>query len=195
MTEINAIIGLGNPGNEYSLTRHNIGYLVVDFLADKFRCQWKSGKGRFRYCTFNLNGRRILLIRSTTFMNDSGIALLKALETFDIVPEQVLVVLDDFALPFGALRMRKNGSDGGHNGLASILYHIQTDKIPRLRVGIGSILPQTDPADYVLGDFDAVQQKELPELVKKAADAIVYSIVQNLDRAMELFNRTTKQPV
>ena len=193
MNELKAIIGLGNPGTEYSATRHNIGWMIVDSLSAKFRGVWRTGKGKYFYSPIKIGGRKIYLIRSKTYMNNSGIGLLDAVEKFDILPSEILVVLDDFAIPFGTIRIRKSGSDGGHNGSASIIYHLGTQKIPRLRFGIGPIDENVDAVDFVLSEFTPQEHKVLPRLIAKSVDAIVVAVTQGLDRAMAMYNRKSNE--
>ena len=189
MSEIKFILGLGNPGEEYARTRHNVGYMVTDALAEKFRGVWKPGHGRFYYAPVKIGGRDVFLLRAATYMNESGLGARDAAEQFSFVPQELLVVLDDFALPFGTLRLRPAGSDGGHNGLASVIYHLGTEKIPRLRVGIGPLPQGIDPAEFVLSDFLPQEQEALVEIISRCVDAIVVAVVRGLDRAMELYNR------
>lgn len=193
MNELKAIIGLGNPGAEYSATRHNIGWMIVDSLSAKFRGVWRTGKGKYFYSPIKIGGRQIYLIRSKTYMNNSGIGLLDAVEKLNILPSEILVVLDDFAIPFGTIRIRKSGSDGGHNGLASIIYHLGTQKISRLRFGIGPIDEHIDAVDFVLSEFTPQEHKVLPRLIAKSVDAIVVAVTQGLDRAMAMYNRKSNE--
>jgi len=189
MQSIHAIIGLGNPGAEYAATRHNIGWMVIDSIMEKFRGQLRPGKGKFLYSQAKIGGRDIIVLRSTTYMNNSGIAVQDAIDKLNIAPQELLVVLDDFALPFGTLRIRKQGSDGGHNGLASIIYHLETEEFPRLRIGIGPVPENDDKIDFVLGEFTPDEHESLPEIIKTSVDAVVVAVRQNLKRAMELYNK------
>ncbi len=122
-------------------------------------------------------------------MNHSGIAVFDSLEIFNLTPAELLIVVDDFALPLGTLRIRASGSDGGHNGLASIIEHLGTQDFPRLRVGIGYLPKNTDPADFVLDEFGPQEKKLLPEIIHKSISAITVAIRQDLQKAMELYNR------
>jgi len=192
MEELKAIIGLGNPGAEYSATRHNIGWMIVDNLLAKFRGNWHSGRGKYFYSSIKIGGRQINLIRSKTYMNNSGIGALDALNKLDILPSEFLIVLDDFAIPFGAIRIRKSGSDGGHNGLASIIYHLGTQHIPRLRVGIGLVDENIDTVDFVLSDFKPDERKVLSKIIRKSTDAAIVAFKQGLDKSMSMFNRKSE---
>lgn len=189
MSEIKTIMGLGNPGEEYFSTRHNIGYLVVDALLKKFHGEWKSGRGSFFYAPIKIGGSTVYLVRSTTYMNNSWNGAANAVEKLDILPSELLVILDDFALPFGQIRIRKSGSDGGHNGLASIIYHLATQKFPRLRIGIGPVPDDEDAINFVLDKFTPDERKFLPEIIKRSADAAIVAVKQNIGKAMEMFNK------
>ena len=189
MSEIKAIIGLGNPGEEYAHTRHNVGYMVVDRLIEKFRGSWRPGRGEFYYAPIKIGGHDLILLRATTYMNISGVGARDAAAQFDLRPEEFLVILDDFAIPFGTLRLRRSGSDGGHNGLASVIFHLGTQKIPRLRVGIGPLPEGVSSVDFVLSDFSPEEQEKLPEIISRAAEATEVAVVRGIERAMELYNR------
>ena len=151
-----AIVGLGNPGSQYRETRHNVGFLVVNELCRRLRVGLKPGKGEYLIARANMEGVGLHVAAPMTFMNNSGTAVVDILERFQIAPRELLVVVDDFALPLGILRFRLRGSDGGHNGLASIIYMLNSDELPRLRCGIGSPEMPTDKnlmADFVLEKF------------------------------------------
>ncbi len=187
--KVDAIIGLGNPGERYRGTRHNVGYMVADLIVSKFRGKWKSGKGRFFYSAVKIGGETKFILRSATYMNESGLGALDAALTLDIPPQRMLVVLDDFALPFGEIRIRKSGSDGGHRGLASVIYHLNTQDIPRLRVGIGPVPEDEDNIDFVLSDFTGEERNLLEDIIRISADAAVLSARVGLQKAMEKYNR------
>jgi PTH1 family peptidyl-tRNA hydrolase len=166
------VVGLGNPGQRYAETRHNIGWMVLDRLADRAGV---SGRARARdaaaTATARYDGLELLLVKPTTFMNESGIAVRKVLARERTPLEEMLVVIDDFALPFGRLRMREGGSAGSHNGLRSIIGELGTDSFARLRVGIGE--PLRDRArDHVLSRFSPSEREALDELLEAAADAV-----------------------
>jgi len=132
------IVGLGNPGYEYSFTRHNVGFLVVDRLATLLHREFHTGSGNYWLAECSLKNSDVTLLKPTTFMNNSGFAVKEYCETYSIPYQNILVVSDDFQLPLGTIRIRPSGSDGGHNGIASIIYQLETDQFPRLRCGIGS---------------------------------------------------------
>ena len=148
------IVGLGNPGKQYELTRHNAGFLFADLLADKNGV--KINKIQFKAVTasLTLGGVKCLLMKPQTFMNNSGEAVRQAASFYKIPPERILVVFDDISLPCGRLRIRRKGSDGGHNGIKSIIYHLNSDAFPRVKLGVGEKPhPDYDLADWVLSQF------------------------------------------
>ncbi len=160
------IAGLGNPGPRYAWTRHNLGFMVVDILAERWGARWVPGKGDY-WEAFG----KALLVKPTTFMNLSGVALAQVVEDKGVKPEEILVIVDDANLPFGKLRLRSKGSSGGHRGLESVIYHLGTEGFPRLRVGIGP-KPQGLPlADFVLSEFTEDEKKHLPQVLEAAARA------------------------
>ena len=171
MSAAKLVVGLGNPGPKYAETRHNVGWMVLDRIADRAGL---SGRGKERDAAISVRGRLgdldIVLVKPLTFMNDSGIAVRKILAREHVSLEQMLVVVDDFALPFGRLRIRPEGTHGGHNGLRSIVAELETQRFSRLRVGIGE--PRRDAIDHVLSRFSGDERKLLPELLDAAADAV-----------------------
>ncbi len=181
---------LGNPGPKYRNTRHNIGFLVADELARRslaafsFESQWNSE-------TAKIAGRT--LMKPQTFMNLSGEAVGDFAKYYKIPGEQVMVVLDDTALPLGMIRLRKSGTAGGHNGLDSILVHLGTEKIPRLRVGIGRPGDTALP-DHVLGEFEPDEMPAVAESVNRASDAFEYANAHGMDAAMNQFNQRNQEP-
>jgi peptidyl-tRNA hydrolase, PTH1 family len=168
---VKIVVGLGNPGNQYAQTRHNIGWMVLDRLAD--RAGW-AGKGRTKDASAVVGGRYhgldLTLVKPLTFMNDSGIAVRKVLAREHAPLVDLLIVTDDFALPFGKLRFREGGGAGGHNGLGSIIDELGTEKFSRLRVGTGA--PDRGFVDHVLGTFGPAERQRLDELLDAAADGV-----------------------
>lgn len=178
------VFGLGNPGEKYAATRHNVGFMVVDTLARRLH-------GRFRHlpermvCRREFAGRDLVLVKPLLFMNESGIVVRDQLQR---EPDDFLVVYDDIALPFGRLRIRPRGSDGGHNGIGSIIYRLGRDSFPRLRVGVDAPAEGEDAIDWVLGEFPPDRQAALPELLDRAADACITVVTQGLAKAMNKYN-------
>lgn len=184
------IAGLGNPGPEYAFSRHNIGWLVLDHLVE--RCSCGASRLQFSSMSWTLfrDGEKILLLKPLTYMNLSGTALRQATEYYDIPWEKVLVVFDDVALPFAKLRIRKKGSAGGHNGMASVLGAAKTLDVPRLRVGVGARPRGGDLASWVLGTFSRDERERLPALLDGAVAAVEIWCLSGIDRAMNEINGT-----
>ena len=183
------IVGLGNPGKQYELTRHNAGFLFADLLADK-NCV-KINKIQFKAVTasLTLGGVKCLLMKPQTFMNNSGEAVRQAASFYKIPPERILVVFDDISLPCGRLRIRRKGSDGGHNGIKSIIYHLNSDAFPRVKLGVGEKPhPDYDLADWVLSQFKKDELALLREAAEKAYSAAELIVAGDIDKAMSNFN-------
>jgi len=187
------VVGLGNPGEPYAKTRHNVGWMVVDRLAD--RAGW-SGRGRNKDAAATVGGRYqgldLVLVKPMTFMNDSGIAVRKVLARTRAPLSEMLVVVDDFALPFGKLRFREGGGPGGHNGLRSIIDELGNEGFSRLRIGIGS--PDAGFRDHVLSVFRPEERERLPELLDAAADAVEAWAREGTSRAATRFNPFELRP-
>lgn len=183
------VVGLGNPGPKYEWTRHNIGFLVIDALAERERIPVQKLKYKALTNTAVLGGRSVLLMKPTTYMNLSGEAVGEAARFYKIPPERVLVISDDVALPQGKLRIRRNGSAGGHNGLKNIISHLGSDQFPRIKVGVGGKPhPDHDMADWVLGKLTGEDKKVMEEAITRAADAVTLLLDQGADQAMAKFN-------
>lgn len=183
------VVGLGNPGSKYVGTRHNLGFLVVDALARKWSLGWTSrgAEGaQSLVATASRRAQEILLIKPQTYMNASGRALEAMRRGVGFDPEEVIVVVDDFNLDFGRIRLRSAGGDGGHNGLASILEFMATEHVPRLRLGIGPVPDDDDDIDYVLMKFGP--QDDVDDLVSRACQAVESIIAEGFDAAMNRFN-------
>ncbi|NQV03507.1 MAG: aminoacyl-tRNA hydrolase [Bacteroidia bacterium] len=181
------IVGLGNIGDEYADTRHNIGFIVADAVALSLKVSFESGR-HSSMAKGKLKGRSITIIKPATFMNLSGKALRFWMNKENIPPENILVIVDDLALPLGSLRLRKRGSDGGHNGLISIIETIQTVDFPRLRVGIDNNFAKGYQVDYVLGRWTKEEEKVLIPRINTAVELIHCYVLQGVDKAMNLFN-------
>ena len=182
------IIGLGNIGDEYADTRHNIGFIVADALALSLKTTFASGR-LASVAKATLRGRSLTIVKPTTFMNLSGKAVRYWMQKEDILPENILVVVDDLALPLGELRMRKKGSDGGHNGLISIIETIGTPDFPRIRFGIGNDFAKGYQVDYVLGRWSLEEEKVLLPRIETAVEMIKSFVLTGPDRTMNLFNK------
>ena len=182
------IVGLGNIGEEYAATRHNIGFMTLDAFAEASNVSFATE----RYgdiARMRLKNKQLVLLKPSTYMNLSGNAVRYWRDKESIDPDNILVVVDDIALPFGAIRIKQRGSDAGHNGLKSIIQHLGTDQFPRLRVGVGEKPhPDYDMADWVLGKFVGEDKKAIDAAVKRAADAIECILAEGVDRGMGKFN-------
>ena len=181
------IAGLGNIGFDYVNTRHNIGFDIADRFASEFDTTFNNDKYA-DVADVKHKGRQFTVIKPTTYMNLSGKAVRYWMEKLKIPTENVLVIVDDLALPLGRIRLRKKGSDGGHNGLKSITALLQTNQYPRLRVGIGDEFAKGRQVDYVLGKWTEGEQKQLPEVIKNAVEAIKSFGTIGIERTMNIFN-------
>lgn len=183
------LVCLGNPGDKYENTRHNVGFMVADEIAERQKKPIQRLKFKALTNVFSISGEKVLVMKPITYMNLSGEAVRQAADFYKIPPERILVISDDTALPVGRLRIRQKGSAGGHNGLKNIIQHLGTDQFPRLRVGVGEKPhPDYDLADWVLGKFQGEDKKTIDHAVKRAADAVECIIAEGLDRAMGKFN-------
>ncbi|MGQ9598232.1 MAG: aminoacyl-tRNA hydrolase [Anaerolineae bacterium] len=184
------IIGLGNPGKEHALHRHNVGFMVVDALAQAHGLRFiRKGEARAWVAQGQILDRAVLLAKPQTFMNLSGRAVHRLSQIYRVPPEQILVVCDDLDLPLGRLRLRPAGGSGGHKGLQSILESLGTRSFPRLRVGIDRPPGSMDPADYVLQPFEMDQRPLLLEAIQRAVTAVECWLTEGIAAAMDRFNR------
>nr|WP_317412719.1 aminoacyl-tRNA hydrolase [uncultured Solibaculum sp.] len=183
------IVGLGNPGKKYEGTRHNAGFMALDVLANRLgvkvdRLKFKSLCGQTE-----LGDKRCLLMKPQTFMNNSGEAVQEAAGFYKVPPERVLVLFDDISLSPGKLRIRRKGSDGGHNGIKNIIYLLNSDQFPRVKIGVGAKPhPDYDLASWVLSGFSKPDQALMLEAYDKAADAVELLVKGETDKAMNLYN-------
>jgi PTH1 family peptidyl-tRNA hydrolase len=173
----------------YEKTRHNIGYLVIDKIANNAQITYKPGKGKYLIGKLHKDNEELFLLKPLTYMNLSGIPIADAQETFDVDLSNLIVVLDDMNLPFGQLRLRRGGTDGGHNGLASVIYHLVSEEFPRLRIGIGKPEEGIPPSEYVLLDFSDDEKKDLPAIIDNATACIDVWLREDIETAMNMANR------
>lgn len=183
------VVGIGNPGPEYARTRHNIGFRVVDLLAKQLGVKREEARFKGIFAVANLDGLKIGLLKPLTYVNLSGQSVREAVKGLNLTTEQVLVILDDAQLPLGRIRLRAKGSSGGHKGLKSIIDALQTENIPRLRIGIGSPPEGVDMATYVLSPFEPDEETVIVETVEKAAEAAKVWAKEGIEIAMQRFNR------
>jgi peptidyl-tRNA hydrolase, PTH1 family len=182
------IAGLGNIGDEYRNTRHNVGYFALDSIAKKHDLIFELK----RYCFYaekRIKGRFFYYIKPTTFMNNSGKAVRYWMKKLEIPPENIMVILDDIALPPGKIRIRAKGGDGGHNGLTSIIYEIASDNFARLRVGIGNEFAKGRQSDYVLSEWSSEELEILEGRANSIAEAVEYFAFEGINRAMTKYNK------
>jgi len=182
------IAGLGNPGKKYHYTRHNVGFLVVDILSEKYNINITQIKHKALIGTGMIEDKKIILVKPQTFMNNSGESIREVVEWYKIPLQQLIIIYDDMDLPLGKLRIRSKGSAGTHNGMKSVIYHLQSENFPRIRVGIDKNPEGIDTIDYVLGEFSKDEKKIIFDSLIKAAEAAVTIITAGINEAMNMFN-------
>ena len=183
------IVGLGNPGPKYEFTRHNAGFLCMDLLAQQLGVKIDRIKFKSVVADVAIEGSRCILVKPQTFMNNSGEAVRDAANFYKIPPEHIIILFDDISLPPGKLRIRRKGSDGGHNGIKSILYLLGSDQFPRIKLGVGAKpRPDYDLADWVLSTFQKDELSRMKEAMEKACEAVPLLVREETDRAMNLYN-------
>ena len=183
------IVGLGNPGRDYEFTRHNSGFLTLDHIAAELDVEIKKFQSKALAGDAEIDGRRCLLMKPQTFMNNSGEAVRDAAAFYKIPPEKIIVIFDDISLPCGKLRIRRKGTDGGHNGIKSIIYHLKSDNFPRIKIGVGAKPdPDYDLADWVLSRFGKDDIELLKHAISKATEALPYIIDGDIEKAMNIAN-------
>ncbi len=183
------IVGLGNPGSEYEKTRHNVGFRVSERIAGALHT--KIDRLKFKALTrlVTHKGRKLLLVQPQTYMNLSGAAVSALASYYKVKPERILVIFDDISLPVGRIRIRKDGSAGGHNGIKSIIQSLGTDQFPRIKVGVGAKPhPDYDLADWVLSKFSASEEKELSSALEHAAEAAMMIPEEGIEKASAKYN-------
>ena len=182
------VVGLGNPDRKYENTRHNVGFITVDTLADKMDIRLDRIKYKSLCNTCTIADKKVLLMKPSTYMNNSGQAVVEAMNFFKVPSENVIVIFDDISLDVGKMRIRRKGSDGGHNGIKNIIYLSGSDQFPRIKMGVGNKPEKWDLADWVLSNFTESEKKLLDETAQKACDAVEKIISGNIDKAMNLYN-------
>ncbi|MDR0851373.1 MAG: aminoacyl-tRNA hydrolase [Clostridiales Family XIII bacterium] len=182
------IAGLGNPGRQYEYTKHNIGFLTLDLLAEKNGIKVGKLKNKALIGDGFIADKKVLLVKPQTFMNLSGESIAPLSAYFAVPPEDLIVVYDDVDIPLGTLRIRKSGSAGTHNGMKSIIYSLNSDQFPRVRIGIGGDRGEVPLASYVLSGFDSAQKEPIESAVSRAVSAIETIVTEGLDAAMLQFN-------
>ena len=183
------IVGLGNPGKEYERTRHNAGFRAIDILANKLGCKIDKAKFQGLYGQVNYEGKKLYLLKPLTYMNLSGRSVVQLSAYFNIPPKQIIVLFDDISLPPGRLRIRADGSAGGHNGIKSIIAEVGGQDFPRVKIGVGAKAhPDQDLADHVLSTFSAQEEKPLVSALERAADAALCIIDRGVPETANRYN-------
>ena len=181
------LVGLGNPGRNYSDTKHNFGFWVLDKFAEKRSLKFQAGKGDYLLVKSN----DIALVKPTTYMNNSGMAVADYCRYFQNTPEELLVVYDDIDLPLGTLRFKPSGGAGGHKGMESIIYQLESEDLNRLRIGISAENEMGASERYVLSPFPKDRKEKINEMIEKACDGIDYFLTHNMKETMNKFNENT----
>ena len=182
------VVGLGNPGDEYARTKHNVGAEVVEILAARHGARLKKGKERALVDQVTVGGKRIALAIPLTYMNDSGAAVRALVRRYGVAPEQLVVVHDELDLPIGGLKLKEGGGLAGHNGLRSIKSHLHTEDFLRVRIGVGKPVSKEQGADHVLSKFGKRERSEIDVVLQTAADAVEAISADGIDGAMNRFN-------
>ncbi len=182
-------MGIGNPGTRYQRNRHNAGFLILDYFANLKSLRFQPSKGDYYLARGKINNSEFCLVKPTTYVNNSGVAALHLVETYNVNLHDLLVVCDDVNIDTGKIRVRKSGGDGGHNGLASIIYHLNSNQFPRLRIGIGNNFKDGELSDYVLSDFSEDEMKLLSGTFKTSAALIEAFITGGVE---EMLNENSK---
>lgn len=183
------IAGLGNPGREYEMTRHNIGFEVIDYMADKYNVKVNKLKFKSLFTEISIAGEKVYLMKPQTYMNLSGEAIREFSAFYKIPAQNIIIINDDISLERGKIRLRRKGSAGGHNGLKSIIYQLKTDEFPRIKMGVGAPTHEDyDLADYVLGRFSKEEIPILEEAIIKASKAAEEIIKRGIDSAMNKYS-------
>lgn len=183
------IVGLGNPGSKYEFTRHNAGFMIIDFFSDRENVKINKLKYKSMLAEVNIKGHKCLVMKPQTFMNNSGEAVRDAALFYKIPPERIIVIYDDISLDVGRTRIRRKGSDGGHNGIKSIIYHLNSDNFPRIKIGVGKKPPEWEAlADWVLSRFTNDELKTLRATAEKVCDVLPLMLDEKIDEAMNRIN-------
>ncbi len=188
MEKLTVIAGLGNPGNKYENTRHNVGFSTIDLLSSKHGIKVNKLKHKALTGEGTIAGERVLLVKPQTFMNLSGECIRDIAEWYKLPMDNIIIVYDDVDLPVGTVRIRPKGSSGTHNGMKSVIYQLQSDEFPRIRIGIGKAPEGWDLADYVLSRFSADETGAIRESIERAADAAAAIVASGVSAAMNQYN-------
>lgn len=182
------IVGLGNPGLQYENTRHNVGFLTIDYLSKKHNIPVTKLKFKSLYGQGEISGQKVMLIKPQTYMNNSGEAIRELKNYFKFKEDELIVILDDIDIDFGRIRIKKKGSAGTHNGMKSIIYQIENDRFPRVKIAVGKKPDYMDLANFVLSGFDSKEAEVVRKEIIMAAESVEMILETNLDKAMNKFN-------
>lgn len=182
------IVGLGNPGARYAGTRHNVGWMTLDAIAERLRTEFQPGRGDYFEAHGSWRGRKVILLKPTTYMNNSGLALKQAMRQYGVPAGEVLLLVDEIQFPVGKIKLNSAGSSGGHNGIESIIYHLESEAVARLRLGVGSDFGPGGMVDYVLSDFAEDEKEELEGMIEAGKEAALLWVVEGTARAMNRIN-------
>jgi aminoacyl-tRNA hydrolase len=182
------IVGLGNPGLQYENTRHNVGFLTIDYLAKKHNIPVKKLKFKSLYGQGEISGQKVMLVKPQTYMNNSGEAVREIKNYFKFDEDELIVIVDDIDIDFGRIRLKKKGSAGTHNGMKSIIYQIQNDKFPRIKIAVGKKPDYMDLANFVLSGFNEKEADIIRQEIIMSAEAIEMLLATNIDKAMNKYN-------
>lgn len=182
------IVGLGNPGIQYENTRHNAGFITIDYLARKYSIDVRKIKFKSLIGQGVISGHKVMLVKPQTYMNNSGEAIREIYKYFDFEHDKLIVIYDDIDIDFGSIRIRKKGSAGTHNGMKSIIYNLEFDDFPRIKVAVGKKSSYMDLANFVLSGFSKQEAKIIEEEVKLASDAIEMILEEGIEKTMSMFN-------
>ncbi len=187
------IVGLGNPGAQYKGTRHNVGFAVIDRLADQYNIKIDTKKHKGLLGSGTIDGYKVVLVKPQTYMNLSGECVRAVADFYKASPEEILVIYDDISLEVGQLRLRGKGSAGGHNGIKNIILHLGTDVFPRIKIGVGGNNTHTDLKDHVLGHFHGSDKLAIEEGITSASEATAFLLENGMEKTMNRFNVKKQQ--
>jgi PTH1 family peptidyl-tRNA hydrolase len=190
---VRILLGIGNPERRYSSNRHNVGFMLLDYFANEHSIDFKPSKFDYYFAKGNLSSNSFLLVKPTTYVNNSGVAALQAVKKYETNIEDFLVIVDDVNLQFADIRIRKSGGDGGHNGINSIIFHLQSDQFPRIRIGIGNNFAEGQMADYVLTDFSEGEKKVLLDTFKTGTTLLEEFITGGVNRMLDANSKLLKK--
>jgi PTH1 family peptidyl-tRNA hydrolase len=186
------VIGLGNPGKDYTNTRHNAGFDAIDVLAERNNIALNKIKFKAVYGEGKIGNEKVILVKPQTYMNNSGICVREIIQFYKLPVENIIVIVDDIDIEFATIRIRAKGSAGSHNGLKSIIYHIQSDQFPRVKIGVGKKHENQDLADFVLSRYSKEEQPHIQAAILTAAEAVETIINEDINKAMNKYNVKTR---